>query len=286
MDGPSLADRTKFENHCAEWQYGSKGAKAATRIQAAVRGRTVRGYPRARKRDTSTYAYLPGFAPPSPARVAMTTALAGSPDSVNAHPACRSHGPTTVACRSAIRLQALARGMLVKCAASHKRARRVTVLSLVHTRAIAILHTELTQSANTLLRFARRRCLKSQHRKDDQCTIKEKRLIRQLTTAMRGESERVQDQLAMEMHAEQAAQHTEEATGAWGYIPCYLVKHADGVEVHTPTCVKTGCNMRRHSLLCSKHPNKEKLFCSPECKDEVCKATGLRVQELRWVHDQ
>jgi hypothetical protein len=157
---------------------------------------------------------------------------------------------------------------------------------MVHTRAIATLHTELTQAANTLLRFVHQHCLKSQHRKDDHCTSNAKKLIKQLTAALKSEHERVQDQLAMEIHPEQAAQHTEETTGTWDYTPCYLVKHVDGVEVHTPPCAKTGCNRIRHSQPCSKHPSRGQLFCSRVCKDEVCKVTGLRVRELRWVHDR
>jgi hypothetical protein len=43
--------------------------------------------------------------------------------------------------------------------------------------------------------------------------------------------------------------------------------------------------MHRYSPPCPKHPHKEPLFCSPECRDEVCEATGLLVNELRWVHD-
>jgi hypothetical protein len=84
---------------------------AATRIQALVRGKAVCGYSRAKKGDLS--AHLPGFATPSPAKAAVTTASVDSPDSVNAHPACRSHDPTTVADKSDMRLQALARG--IKC---------------------------------------------------------------------------------------------------------------------------------------------------------------------------
>jgi hypothetical protein len=128
--------------------------------------------------------------------------------------------------------------MLVKSAAARKRAHRVTAMSMVHTRAIGILHTELTQAADTMLRFVRRRCLKSQRSeedrctgnakkliaadtmlrfarrhclksqrsKEDRCTGNAKKLIRQLTAAMKSEHERVQDQLVMEMRSEQAAQ--------------------------------------------------------------------------------
>jgi hypothetical protein len=146
-------------------------------------------------------------------------------------------------------------------------------------------YTELTQAADTMLRFVRRHCLKSQHRKEDRCTGNAKKLIRQLTAAMKSEHERAQDQLVMEMHSEQAAQHTKEVTGTWDYTPCYLVKHVDGVKVHTLTCANAGCNKSRRSQPCPKYPSGNRLFCSRVCKDEVCVATGLRVRELRWVHD-
>ena len=123
-------------------------------------------------------------------------------------------------------------------------------------------------------------------------TTKAKQLIKQLTTGLKGERERVSDQLAMAIQAEQAAQNVEE-TGVWEYTPCYLVKYVDGVETHLPTCAKTGCNMHRYSPPHSKHfhrgpgkpPLKESLFCSLACKEQVCESTGLLINELRWVHD-
>jgi hypothetical protein len=66
----------------------------------------------------------------------------------------------------------------------------------------------------------------------------------------------------MEMRSEQAAQHTQEVTGTWDCIPCYLVKHVDGVEVHTLTCANAGCNKSRHSQPCPKCPSGNRLFCS------------------------
>jgi hypothetical protein len=159
-------------------------------------------------------------------------------------------------------------------------------------RALGIIHKQFTTAAAILLRFARHRCLPSQHRGDTIRTIKAKQLIKQLTTGLKGERERVSDQLAMAIQAEQAAQNEEE-TGVWEYTPCYLVKYVNGVETHLPTCAKTGCNMHRYSPPHSKHfhrgpgkpPLRESLFCSPECKEQVCASTGLQINELRWVHD-
>jgi hypothetical protein len=54
-------------------------------------------------------------------------------------------------------------------------------MSVVHMQAIGTLHTELTQAADTMLRFVHRHCLKSQHRKEDRCTGNAKKLIRRLT---------------------------------------------------------------------------------------------------------
>jgi hypothetical protein len=109
-----------------------------------------------------------------------------------------------------------------------------------------------------MLRFVRRHCLKSQRSKEDRCTGNAKKLVRQLTAAMKSEHERVQDQLVMEMRSEQAAQPTKEATRTWDYIPCYLVEHVGGVEVHTLTCVNAGCNKSRHSQPCAKYPSRDR----------------------------
>jgi hypothetical protein len=140
-------------------------------------------------------------------------------------------------------------------------------------------------AVDAVLRFARRHCLKRQHRKEDRCTGNAKKLIRQLTAALRGEHERVQDQLMMEMRSEKAAQSAAKATGVWEYTPCYLAKHVGDREVHTLTCANTGCTEIRYDKPCRKHAGELRLFCSRVCKDAVCTATGLRVKDLRWVHD-
>jgi hypothetical protein len=148
-------------------------------------------------------------------------------------------------------------------------------------------------AVDAMLRFARRHCLKSQHRKEDRCTGNAKKLIRQLTAAMRGEHERAQDQLLWKCaqrrppslrrkQPEYGDYYTLKTSyKVWDYIPCYLVKHVGDREVYTFTCANAGCKESRYDKPCRKHPSERRLFCSRVCKDEVCTATGLAVKELR-----
>jgi hypothetical protein len=179
-------------------------------------------------------------------------------------------------------MQALVRGMLVKKAAAQctGNAKKLVAANLVlrFARWHCLKGQRKRAAVDAVLRFARRHCLKSQHRKDDRGTGNAKKLIRQLTAALRGEHERVQDQLMMEIRSEKT-------TGGWNYTPCYLVKHVSDKEVHTITCANTGCAETRYDKPCRKHPGEPRLFCSRVCKDEVCAATGLTVKDLRWVHD-
>jgi hypothetical protein len=85
--------------------------------------------------------------------------------------------------------------------------------------------TEFTAAAAILLRFARHRCLHSQHRSDTRGAIKAKQLIQRLTTGLKGERESISDQLPMAMQAEREAQDVDEEAGIWEYTPCYLVKY-------------------------------------------------------------
>ena len=297
---PTLADEIVLMSRCGlpisranrEYLYvarkRAKAMRAAARIQAAARGRLQRNI--LSTKSISTHLPTPALpAPPSPIREACAAALQVSPDSVAAHPACP---PTTaVEYSSAICLQAFTRMLLAQRAVLRMTTAATDSLRFFTMSAHEGYGSDTTAAA-ILLRFARHRCLPSQHRGDTIRTIKAKQLIKQLTTGLKGERERVSDQLAMAIQAEQAAQNEEE-TGVWEYTPCYLVKYVDGVETHLPTCAKTGCNMHRYSPPYPKHshrgpgmqPLKESLFCSPECKDQVCESTGLRINELRWVHD-
>ena len=183
-------------------------------------------------------------------------------------------------------MQALVRGMLVKKAAAQctGNAKKLVAANLVlrFARWHCLKGQRKRAAVDAVLRFARRHCLKSQHRKGDRGTGNAKKLIRQLTAALRGEHERVQDQLMMEMRSEKAAQPAAaKATGVWNYTPCYLVKHIGDREVHTITCANTGCTESRYDKPCRKHLGEPRLFCSRVCKDEVCAATGLTVKDLR-----
>jgi hypothetical protein len=154
-------------------------------------------------------------------------------------------------------MQALVRGMLVKKAAARctGNAKKLVAANLVlrFARRHCLKGQRKRAAVDAVLFFARRHCLKIQHRKDDRGTGNAKKLIRQLTAALKGEHERVQDQLMMEMRSEKAAQSAATATGVWNYTHCYLVNHIGDREVHTITCANTGCMESRYDRPCRKH---------------------------------